>query len=111
MDKIYSRPRLLLNTREFKNKFPKDFNKKDIARKIVKTGIIIIIAVVVASSLIKALEPIINRQCINMAKSLGTQISNEQATIVMSKYDYNDFIDIVQDENGNIRMIKSNVIS
>lgn len=111
MDKIYSRPRLLLNTRKFRNKMPQNFDKKDTVKKIIKTGLIVVIAVIVASSLLKALEPIINRQCINMAKSLGTQISNEQAAIVISQYDYEDFINIVQDNNGNIRMIKSNVIS
>lgn len=111
MDKIYSRPRLLLNTKKSHNKLPDGFNNKDIVKKIAKTAIILIIAITVATSVLKAIEPIINRQCINMARSLATKISNDQATVVMNMYNYNDFIDIIQDTNGNIKMIKSNVIS
>ena len=115
MDKIYSRPRLLLNTKKFQNQFqnklPNGFDNKDIVRKLAKTAIILIIAITVATNMFRAIEPIINRQCINMAKSLATKISNDQATVVMSNYEYNDFIDIIQDDNGNIKMIKSNVIS
>lgn len=118
MEKIYSRPRLLLSKKE-ENKYNKispnkknnSFNNKEIIRKTAKIAIIIIIAISVATNMIRAVEPIINRQCINMAKRLATEISNEQLTVVMEKYDYDDFINIIQDQNGNIKMIKSNVIS
>ncbi len=111
MDKIYSRPRFLINKNIFNKKFPEGFNYKKIVRKTAKTFIIIVIAMIVATNLYKATEPIINRQCINMARSLATRISNEQATQAIKKYDYDDFVNIIQDNSGNIKMIKSNVIS
>lgn len=109
MEKIYSRPRLLLKNKISFN--PNDKFSPKLIKKIIKLIIIVIIAIVVATTIIRAIEPIINRQCINMAKSLATKISNEQATVVMKNYDYDDFINIIQDNDGNIKMIKSNVIS
>lgn len=115
MDKIYSRPRLLLSQKtERNNKIPQNnnmFNNKEIVRKTAKTLIVIIIAIAVATNFLQAIEPIINRQCINMAKRLATEITNTQTTVVMENYDYDDFISIIQDKDGNIKMIKSNVIS
>lgn len=111
MDKIYSRPRLLINAKKLPYKSPDGYNNKNIIKKIAKTMIILIIAITVATMTFRAIEPIINRQCINMARSLATKISNNQATVVISNYDYDDFVNIIQDNNGNIKMIKSNVIS
>lgn len=104
MDKIYSRKRINL---------PKSFNKNKNNEKLIKiTKIVFImcIAIVTANGIIYAIRPIVDKQCINMAKSISTKISNEQATIVMSKYKYEDLCTISKDNNGNITMIKANVI-
>ena len=60
---------------------------------------IVSIAIVTAYAIVKAISPIIDKQCINMAKSIATKISNEQATIVMSKYKYDDLCNVVKDSN------------
>ena len=78
--------------------------------KIVKIFLIISIAMVTANVIIRAITPIIDKQCVNKAKSIATKISNEQATIVMSKYKYEDLCTMEKDNNGNVTMIKANII-
>ena len=80
-------------------------------RKIIKILTVLVIAFLVADTIVKAIEPIITKQCINMAKSIATKVSNEQATIVMADYNYTDLMNITKDESGNIKMISANVIT
>ena len=99
--KIYTRHRI---------KLPKIKDSKN-KRKIVKILIILVIAIIVARTVLLSVTPIIEERCKTTAKSIATQISNEQATIVMSNYTYEDLINIIKDENGNIKMIGTNIIS
>lgn len=111
MDKIYSRRRLFipkLNISIFNQNNNKD-NKTKI--KIIKITTIILIATFTFMRIIEAITPIIDKQCENIAKSIATKISNEQATIVMSRYSYDDLCNVSKDVNGNISMISSNVIT
>lgn len=99
MDKIYSRKRLnlaKLNISIFnKNNNP---NKNEIY-KIFKILIIIIIAIITMNKMIEAITPIMDKQCKTNAKMIATKISNEQATVVMSNYDYDDLCNIIKDSN------------
>ena len=99
MDKIYSRTKI---------KIPNGINKKK------KKTIVIFIILVIAFSTIKitldAISPIFDTLCENKAKSIATKISNEQATKVMKEHTYDELFSIEKDNNGNITMIKSNVI-
>lgn len=99
MDKIYSRTKI---------KIPKGINKKK------KKTIVIFIILVIAFSTVKitldAISPIFDTLCENKAKSIATKISNEQATKVMEEHTYDELFSIEKDNNGNITMIKSNVI-
>lgn len=123
-DKIFSRKRLIIP--KFKvNRGRKIVRRKIglgggqiksnenniISRKIIKTSIVVIVAVCIANRIISAIEPTMDMLCINMAKSIATQISNEQATVVMSKYKYEDLSSVIRDEQGNIKMVKMNVIA
>lgn len=92
MDKIYSRRRIKLP------KFSKELDNKNII-KFFKITCIIIVALVTANIIIQAISPIMDKKCINIAKSIATKISNEQATIVMSKYKYDDLCNITKDAN------------
>lgn len=56
---------------------------KGLQRKLIKTAIIVIIAVCIANRIIATIEPIMDVLCIDMAKSIATRVSNEQATNVM----------------------------
>lgn len=111
MDKIYSRRRLLIPKLNI-SIFNKNNNKDNkIKVKILKITTIILISTFTFMRIIESITPIMDKQCQNIAKSVATQISNEQATIVMSRYNYDDLCNISKDTNGNISMISSNVIT
>ena len=107
MDKIYSRKRI--DTKKIYNYFNKKQNNKRYT-KLLSVTIIFIIAIITANVVIKAIDPIINKQSEVIAKSIATKISNEQATDVMKNYKYEDLCNITKDVNGNITMISANVI-
>ena len=107
MDKIYSRKRI--DTKKIYNYFNKKQNNRKYT-KLLSVTIIFIIAIITANVVIKAIDPIINKQSEVIAKSIATKISNEQATDVMKNYKYEDLCNITKDVNGNITMISANVI-
>lgn len=121
IDKIYSRWRIRLprmkdffmskniNGCKKINGVKNDKNQKKI-RKIIRILMVLFIAFLVVNITLQAIEPIIDTQCINMAKRIATKISNEQATAVMANYDYEDLMKVTKDEEGNIKLISSNMI-
>ena len=115
MEKIYSRNRIIIpkikffkikGSRKLKNN-DKNFDGKN---KWIKLIIILLVELLVARNIINSLNPIINTQCINRAKNIATMITNEQATIVMENYKYEDLAVAIKDDNGKIQMIKLNII-
>lgn len=109
MDKIYSRKKIHIPNIVY-GKFNNNF-EKDKKLKFVKIMTILIIAILVANVIIKAMNPIIDTLCRDKAKSIATMISNEKATKVMANYEYEDIMTINRDSNNNITMIKANVIT
>ena len=99
--KIYTRHRIKLP------KITEDRNK----RKIIKILLILVISITIVRAVLLSINPIIEEKCKTVAKSIATKISNEQATLVMAKYTYEDLINVIKDENGNIKMIGTNIIS
>lgn len=121
MDKIYSRKRFLIPkirkrggggrllsglSNEIKN-----HDNSFVDTKLIKTVIIVIIAVSIANRIIATIEPTMDVICIDMAKSIATKISNEQATVVMGKYKYEDISKVVRDEQGNIKMVQMDIVT
>lgn len=108
MHKIYSRPRIRIpkiiiqSGKRMQN--PK-------AKKMTTIIIILIIAFSTVKLVLDAVLPIFDTLCENRAKSIATIVSNEQATNVMKQHTYDELFSIEKDKNGNITMIKSNVIS
>lgn len=106
MEKIYSRKRISIpNFRLNKNS-----NDSKKSKSFIKVLVILIIEILVARNIINAVNPIINTQCINQAKSIATIVSNKQATVVMENYKYEDLAVIIKDDNGKIQMVKLNII-
>ena len=107
MYKIYSRnkikiPNIITST-----------GKRMKTKKGKKTVTILIILIIAFSTLklvLNAVMPIFETLCEDKAKSIATIISNEEATKVMSEHTYDELFTIEKDNNGNITMIKSNVI-
>lgn len=104
--KIYSRKRFVLpfNKEEGKHKTTKYYKRGHI-RKII---IVFVIAITTAAIIIKSINPIIDRLCENEAQKIATNIANEEATRIMSKYNYDDLITIVKDNDNNIVMVQAN---
>lgn len=116
IEKIYSRKRIKLPKIKFaycnkKEQKRISIEKKQKLVKIFRILIVLNIAFLVSGMIIKAIEPIIKAECVTIAKAIATKISNEQATKVMTAYEYEDLTNITKDENGNIKMINSNIIT
>ena len=108
MNKIYSRPRIKIPRIVIQggNKLNSPKGKKTI-----KIFLVLVIAFSIVKLVLDAVYPIFDTLCESKAKSIATIISNEQATLVMAKYTYEDLINVIKDENGNIKMIGTNIIS
>lgn len=94
MDKIYSRNRRIYLPK-FNNYNSQQNNNK---RKMLKIITVITMAIITAEFVLHAITPILNKQCVYMAKRIATLVSNEQTSIVMSKYKYDDLCIITKDE-------------
>lgn len=105
--KIYSRPRIRLSKIFFSNGGDKSLKRK---QKIAKIFIIMVIAFSTVKIVLDAISPIFNALCEDKAKSIATIISNNEATNVMKDHTYDELFTIEKDNDGNITMIKSNVI-
>ena len=105
--KIYSRPRIRIPKLFFSNNGDKNLKRK---QKIAKIFIIMVIAFSTVKIVLDAISPIFNALCEDKAKSIATIISNNEATNVMKDHTYDELFTIEKDNDGNITMIKSNVI-
>lgn len=105
--KIYSRPRIRLPKIFYSNGGDKSLKRK---QKIAKIFIIMVIAFSTVKIVLDAISPIFNALCEDKAKSIATIISNNEATNVMKDHTYDELFTIEKDNDGNITMIKSNVI-
>ena len=105
MHKIYSRPRIRIPKVLINGEVLNNHKNKKIAKII----IILIIAFSTVKIVLDAVYPIFDTLCEAKAKSIATIVSNEQATVVMSNYKYEDMFTIEKDNNGNITMVKSNI--
>ena len=105
--KIYSRPRIKFPKIFFANGGDKSLKRK---QKITKIFIIMVIAFSTVKIVLDAISPIFDALCEDKAKSIATIISNNEATNVMKDHTYDELFTIEKDNDGNITMIKSNVI-
>ena len=105
--KIYSRPRFIF----LKRLGSKKNETKQKKGQLFPIVAIILIAILTFYGITKAINPIINEMCITKAKNIATQISNEEATVIMNKYTYDDLITIIRDADGNIKMLQTNTKS
>ena len=105
--KIYSRPRIKIPPIFSNNIGDKNLKRK---QKIVKIFIIMVIAFSTVKIVLDAILPIFDTLCKDKAKSIATIIANEEATNVMKEHTYDELFSFEKDNNGNIVMIKANVI-
>ncbi len=106
--KIYTRNKIRIPKLSPKIQNNKQMNKY---YKLMKILVILIIAFTVVYFSLEAIQPIIEKQCKNMAKSIATKISNNEATKVMENYSYNDMLNVTKDDNGNVKMVEANIVT
>ena len=70
----------------------------------------VVIAIVVYGMIISYIEPVFESLCEDKVKSIATIISNQESTIAMNKYQYEELYTIEKDDVGNVVIIKSNVV-
>lgn len=107
MDKIYTRRRIRLP--KIKYACFSNGNDRKNRKLAIDLVIILIVAITTLCIIITSITPIIDRVCRDVAKGKATIVSNNMATEVMAKYDYDDLININKDKSGNITMIQSNI--
>lgn len=105
-EKIFSRTRIKLPNIRYIN-----LEKKKKIERLTIIIAIMVIAIIAVDGILKAITPIVDEQCKGLAKAVATKISNEQATKVMANYEYEDFCKVEKDENNNIKMINTNMIT
>ncbi len=93
----------------FSYKHEKEKNKSKI--QIIKLIIILIIVLVLVQMIIRYMEPVFEEMCNEKIKTLAILITNQQSTIVMNKYQYDELYTVERDANGNIKIIRSNVVT
>ncbi len=104
-EKIYSRTRFCFaNTNN--NYFTRQGNK--VNKKFINIICIMVVATITCYSVIKAINPILNQLCVDRAKNIATKISNEEASVIMRQYNYEDLVTIERDTDQNIRMLQIN---
>lgn len=99
MDKIYSRRRLNLPKLKISIFNKNNNSNKNKKYRILRISIIMVVAIITMTKMIEAINPIIDKQCKSLAKSVATRISNEQATVVMSRYNYDNLCNIIKDSS------------
>ena len=124
MDKIYSRKRFILKPIFNKRKssligrgalgFTQYGRREDITRyarkRIIKICIIILVLLILVKLTLKYVDPIFEAMCETKLKSVSTIITNQQSTIIMNKYQYEELYTIEKDLDGNVAVIKANVV-
>lgn len=108
IEKIYSRKRFIRRVKIGSGN--KNVGKNTIKKKVVKIIIISIIIILLIQLAFRYFEPVFEAMCEEKVKSLATLITNQQSTIVMNKYQYDELYTIEKDTNGNIIIIRSNVV-
>ena len=92
----------------FSGKYEKEKNKSKI--QIIKLIITLIIILLLVQMMIRYMEPVFEEMCNEKIKTLAILITNQQSTIVMNKYQYDELYTVERDTNGNIKIIRSNVV-
>lgn len=106
MDRIYSRRRFKLpKIKLFRNKGSQFNTNKIIA--IIAT----IVGVVCLKISFDYVNPMFESLCNLKVKGIATRLVNQEAKASLENVDYNDLITIVRDNDGNIKMVKANVIA
>lgn len=105
MDRIYSRKRI--NIPKIKGFYTKNNNRN---KKISIILVIVCVGVLTFYSILKSIDPIFDGLCIQKAKTIATEIINEESNVVLNNIDYKDVVSIEKDEVNNTNILKTDVV-
>ena len=83
MDSIYSRKRI--NIPKIKGFYTKNNNKN---KKILTVFVIVCVGVLTFYNILKSIDPIFDGLCIQKAKTIATEIINEESNVVLNDSSY-----------------------
>lgn len=101
MDIIYSRRNV---------RIPK-FNSNNVKNnKMIRIALILFVAFFTLIVVLKSINPIFEENCKEKVKEIATNITNIQSSNILAKKNYGNIVELVKDDNGNVTLIKSNVV-
>ena len=100
MDRIYSRKRI--NIPKIKGFYTKNNNRN---KKISIILVIVCVGVLTFYSILKSIDPIFDGLCIQKAKTIATEIINEESNVVLNDINYKDIVSLVKDEANNTNIL------
>lgn len=101
MDKIYSRKTIRLP------KLKGDGNK---IKKLYFVILMLFISIITGYKALQAVDPIFEALCNDKAQNIATEITNMKSSEVLSKYNYQDTVKIIQSEDGRNSMLKTDIV-
>ena len=101
MDSIYSRRKI---------KLPKFNMNNEKNSKIMKILIILAVAVLTLTIILKSITPVFEEKCKEKVWEIATNITNIESSEVLKQKNYGNIVELVKDELGNISVIKSDVV-
>lgn len=104
MDKIYSRRKIKIPNI---NKNNRDSKK---VRKIYFIIIILITSIITGYNILETIDPIFEGVCLAKAQGIATEITNIKSSEVLAKYNYQDTIEIIKNEEGKNSIIKTDIV-
>lgn len=72
--------------------------------------VLLLTIILVGKLVLNYVDPIFEAMCETKLKSVSTIITNQQSTIIMNKYQYEELYTIEKDIDGNVAVIKANVV-
>lgn len=110
--KIYSRKRFGKFSFNNVNRNNKNYKReKKITIRIIAIIFFSMILFIIYRSLMNSIAPIFETLCRDKAREIATNITNDEATNVMKKYEYDELFNIERDSVGDIQLISSNIIT
>lgn len=101
MDTIYSRRKIRIP------KLNADNNKN---KKQMKIILILFIAILTLTVILKSITPMFGEKCEEKIRAIATDITNIESSKILKQKSYGNIVELVKDDNGNISVIKSDVV-
>ncbi len=101
MDTIYSRRKIRL---------PKINGDDEKINKWMKILAILTIASITLMVILKSINPIFEAKCKDKVQEIATNITNAESSRILKQKNYGNIVELVKDDNGNISVVKSDVV-